>query len=113
MLVIDVNACFGKSLDSNEDLSSSSLMRSLDSHRVDLAFAYSLRGVLYNAEEGNWEAAPAARTHAALLPEATLDLRRHLGWEAEVERCLRTGVRVFRFFPSCRAGACLMSWSPQ
>lgn len=46
MLVIDVNACFGRSPDINEDLLLSNLMRSFDSPRVDLGIAYFLRGVI-------------------------------------------------------------------
>ena len=63
------------------------------------ALSYSLRGAFYDPREGNDETFEAARRRPHLLPVATLDLREYLGWEAEVDRCLRAGAAAFRFFP--------------
>ena len=99
MLVIDVHTHFGMQAGGNLDLSLPRLVQELDSHRIALAFTGSLRGVSYDHEAGNRETLQATERYPWLLPTATLDLRRYLDWEAEVERCLRAGVRLFRLFP--------------
>src|SRR5207253_2977963 len=66
---------------------------------VDIAFTHSLHGLHLDYEEGNRRTIAAAQEHPWLLPVAVMDPRRFLGWEAEVERCLKAGVRVFCFFP--------------
>ena len=99
MFVVDVNTCFGESPGERTDLSLSTLVQALDSHQIGLAFTHSLRGVKYADDEGNTETLQATHSHTGLLPVATLDLRRYLDWEREVERCLDQGVRLFRLFP--------------
>ena len=99
MLVIDVNTHFGMQAGGNLDLSLPRLVQELDSHRIALAFTGSLRSVSYDHEAGNRETLQATERYPWLLPTATLDLRRYLDWEAEVERCLQAGVRLFRLFP--------------
>ena len=99
MFVVDVNTYFGKSASDRLDHSLAGLVAVLDGGQTGLAFTYSLRGVRYADSEGNDETLEAARAHPGLLPAATLDLRRYLGWEQEVDRCLAAGVRLFRLFP--------------
>ena len=99
MLVIDVNTHFGMQAGGNLDLSLPRLVRELDSHRIALAFTGSLRGVSHDHEAGNRETLEATERNPWLLPTATLDLRRYLDWELDVERCLEAGVRLFRLYP--------------
>ena len=99
VLVIDVNTHFGMQAGGNLDLSLPRLVQELDSHRIALAFTGSLRAVSYDHEAGNRETLQATERYPWLLPTATLDPRRYLDWEAEVERCLQAGVRLFRFCP--------------
>ena len=100
MLVIDVtHPLRDASRRETSILSLPRLVQELDSHRIALAFTGSLRGVSYDHEAGNRETLQATERYPWLLPTATLDLRRYLDWEAEVERCLRAGVRLFRLFP--------------
>ena len=99
MLVVDVNSTFGMRPGDDLDLSLPRLLKELDSHHIALAFTCSLRGVSHDHEAGNAETLQATKTYPWLLPAATLDLRRYLGWEAEVDRCLQAGVRLFRLFP--------------
>jgi predicted TIM-barrel fold metal-dependent hydrolase len=99
MYVIDVNTCFGHRTEFDYDLSLGTLVASLDGHSVAAALTYSLRGVHYDPKVGNSETIAAARAHPQLIPAATLDLHEYLGWEQELERCLRAGCRAFRFFP--------------
>lgn len=105
MYVIDVNTCFGSLTQFNYDLSLSTLLDSLDSHNVACALSYSLRGVHYDHKGGNSETIALAQAHPHIIPVATLALTDYLGWQAELDRCLRRGFRVFRFFPN------LQSWS--
>lgn len=100
MIVVDVNTHFGLQAAGNLDLSLSRLVADLTYHQTALAFTCSLRGVNYDHEEGNAETLKATERYPWLLPAATLDMRRYLGWEEEVERCLRAGVRLFHLFPS-------------
>ena len=106
MFVVDVNTCFGESPGDRFDLSLPTLVKALDNHQIGLAFTHSLRGVRYADDEANTETLQATQSHPGLLPVATLDLRHHLGWEREVERCLSQGVRLFRLFPE------FQGWSP-
>ena len=99
MLVIDVHTHFGMQAGGNLDLSLPRLVQELDSHRIALAFTGSLRGVSHDHEAGNRETLQATERYPWLLPTATLDPRRYLDWEAEVERCLQGGVRLFRLYP--------------
>src|SRR5258708_6227626 len=99
MIVVDVNTQFGTYAGQDTNVSLATLVRDLDSHRVTLALAYSVQGVYDDHEAGNAEAIEASRAHRSLLPAAVLELRRYLGWEAEIDRCLAAGVRLFRLFP--------------
>ncbi len=123
-MLIDVNTCFGvmptrrvayadvvtraRMIDDptpadptaqDIDWSPGNLRRVLDRHRVERAFTYSLRGVLYDAVTGNDETWAAARLDRRLVPVATLDPRRDVAWRDEISRCIDRGARVFRFFP--------------
>ncbi|MSP14674.1 MAG: hypothetical protein EXR62_17165 [Chloroflexi bacterium] len=99
MNIIDINTTFGKHIQYDYDLSLPTLLQELDTHRVAGAVTCSLKGVAYDARTGNRETLAAARAHPHLVPAATLDLREYLGWEAEIEYCLQSGCRLFRFFP--------------
>lgn len=99
MYVIDVNTAFGRRSDLDYDLSLNTLLHALNEHAVACAWSYCLKGARYDAGEGNAETFAAARAHPYIIPVATLDLREYVGWEAELERCLKRGARVFRFFP--------------
>ncbi|MAG36733.1 MAG: hypothetical protein CL878_10910 [Dehalococcoidia bacterium] len=105
MLVVDVNTRYGMQAGGNLDLSLPRLAQELDSHDIALAFTCSLGAVEYDHESGNRGTLQATERYPWLLPAATLDVRRYLDWEAEVERCLQAGVRLFRFFPE------LQRWS--
>jgi len=72
-------------------------------NQVACALSYSLKGVYYVHRTGNAETIAAAQTHPQIIPVATLDLREYLGWETEVDRCLKGGFRVFHFFPEAQA----------
>lgn len=105
MYVIDVNTSFGKRVDPDPRYSLDALCAELARHQVARALSYSVRGIHYEAPAANTESMAAGRSRAAILPVATLDPREGLGWPAEIDRCLRGGMRVFRFFPG------LQKWS--
>ncbi|MGI6208709.1 MAG: amidohydrolase family protein [Anaerolineae bacterium] len=103
MYVIDINTHFGCRSEYHYDLGLPALLRSLDEHAIAGAVTYSLKGVHYDPGAGNSDTIAAAAAHPHLIPAATLDMRVYLGWEQELERCLKAGVRVFRFFPLIQA----------
>ena len=105
MHIFDVNTHFGRRIDADYDLSLDALLAGLDSHGVAGALSYSLQGVHYDARVGNSETLAVARRHPHILPAATLDLREYLDWRADIDGCLKAGVRAFRFFPE------LQGWS--
>ena len=98
-MIIDVNTSFGFLAHQNLDLSLPVLLRTLEDHGITSGCTLSMRGIYYDYEEGNRETLDAAKTHPSLIPVATIDPRRYLGWEEEVDRCLREGFKVLRFFP--------------
>jgi predicted TIM-barrel fold metal-dependent hydrolase len=100
MLVLDVNTTFGRSAHDNQiDLSLPALLGGLKKHGVTAALSLSLRGVHYDADEGNEETLVAANENRQILPVAFLDPRRYLGWEKTIDHCLEAGFVAFRFFP--------------
>jgi predicted TIM-barrel fold metal-dependent hydrolase len=67
---------------------------------VAAALTLSLRGVLYDHQIGNAETLDVCRRHPQLVPVATINLARHVGWREDVDWCLAQGFRAFRFFPT-------------
>ncbi len=123
-MLIDINACFGvrparrvpkalhverarmcrlrPGLDpttQDVDWSLDGLLRTIDRYGVHRACAYSLRGRLYDFVSGNDETLRVSERHRQIVPVATIDPRRHFGCLEEVERCVDSGFRIFRFFP--------------
>lgn len=97
-MIVDVNTHFGTSVARTPDLSLSTLLRELGSHQVAMACTCSLAGTIYEQNVGNQETFAAAQAHPQLLPVATLNPRRHLGWERDLDHALEAGAVAFRFF---------------
>ncbi len=106
MHVIDVNTSFGKRLNDDPRYSAESLAKELDRHRVACSLSHSQKGVYYSAPSGNEESLAAAQRFSQLVPVGTLDPRDDPAWRAELRKCLKQGVRAFRFFPGPQY------WSP-
>jgi len=105
MRVIDINASFGKRVSDDERFSLAAMLRELDRHAVACAVLYHEQAVHYSMEAGNRLAIEAGRENPRIIPAAVLNPRDALRWPGELDRCLRQGVRVFRFFPSANAAS--------
>ncbi|MHB9106446.1 MAG: amidohydrolase family protein [Armatimonadota bacterium] len=99
MHIIDVNTSFGKRVDPDPRFTPAALCDELGRHKVARAFAFSQKGLHYSSFYGNAEALQVTRQYPALLPVATLNPRESLGWQEEMNRVLRAGVKILRFFP--------------
>lgn len=99
MRIVDCNTCFGATAGHASEASLATLLAELEEHRVAGAWTYSLRG-LHLADEGNTETLGVAARHPSLTPVATIDPHQPHGVQAEIARCLRAGIRLFRLFPT-------------
>jgi predicted TIM-barrel fold metal-dependent hydrolase len=97
--IIDCYTFFGASPRKPADWGLPTLLRIMDEAGVARALACSLKGLFYDFAEGNDETLAACEREPRLLPVATIDPRRRLGCEEEVERLTNRGCRAFRFFP--------------
>ena len=99
MKLADVNTIFGFWPKRNLDLSLKKLLEEMDRHEVGAALTCSIRGILYNHEEGNEETRRECRGNPRLLPAATVDLRRYPGGKGYVKALAEQGFRALRLFP--------------
>jgi len=99
MYVIDVNTSFGKRVDPDPRFTPAALCEELARHKVARACAFSQQGLYYSALYGNEETLQVARQYPALLPVATLNPRESIGWQDEINRLLRAGIKILRVFP--------------
>jgi predicted TIM-barrel fold metal-dependent hydrolase len=99
MLALDCNTSFGVRSDERTDSAAATLAEQLATHGVAGALTLSLRGVLYDHRLGNEETLRVCAAHPGLIPAATINLARYVGWEEDVDGCLARGFRAFRLFP--------------
>ncbi|MEI7435328.1 MAG: amidohydrolase family protein [bacterium] len=104
--VIDINTVFGLRVNSDPRYEPAALSASLTAHQVALAFTCSRLGVDYFAPLGNTATIEACRHFPNLSPVAVVNPRDSFIWQADVDRCLSEGIRLFRFFPRTQG------WSP-
>ena len=96
LLVIDSNTAFGISPSNGADLSQERLLKELHAHGITAALSFSMR----RWTEGNSESLAVSKANPTILPVATINPKRYLGWREEVNRCLKEEFVCFRFFPS-------------
>jgi predicted TIM-barrel fold metal-dependent hydrolase len=99
MLAIDANTFFGVRPDRRTDYGAAALVGMMAESGVGAALTLSLRGVHYDHQLGNQETLDVCRQNPRLIPVATINLARHVGWRDDVDWCLGHGFRAFRFFP--------------
>lgn len=97
--VVDSNTHFGFLPYRDTDVSLEKLLSSMDAYGVAAALSYSLKGVVYDFEEGNDETLAVSRANPQVLPVATVDPRRHIGVLEEIEKRKNQGFVAFRVFP--------------
>jgi len=96
--LIDSNCVFGRWPYEDRDVSVEKLLSVLEALGIDKALVVSLRGVFYDADEGNAETLETCRMHDNLEPVATLrPTKSFMG--REVELLAKKGFRMLRFFP--------------
>ncbi|MGH2558684.1 MAG: amidohydrolase family protein [Thermomicrobiales bacterium] len=100
MLAIDCNTFFGVRPDQRTDYAVATLAGMMTESGVAGALTLSLRGVHYDHQLGNQETLDVCRRYPQLIPVATINLARHVGWREDVDWCLTQGFRAFRFFPA-------------
>jgi len=98
-LVIDANTHFGFLPHRDTDVSVDRLLASMKELGVASALTYSLKGVSYDASEGNDETYAVTRANPKLRPVATVDPRRHIGVVEEIEKRKEQGFVALRLFP--------------
>jgi predicted TIM-barrel fold metal-dependent hydrolase len=99
MLALDCNTVFGTRPDETTDYRVATLVRRLTSRGVHGALTLSLRGVLYDHRLGNEETLRVCQEYPGLIPAATINLAKYVGWQDDVDWCVARGFRAFRFFP--------------
>lgn len=104
-LVIDADTHFGFLPYRDTDVTLEKLINSMKKLGVASALTYSLKGVSYDASEGNDETYAVTRAHPELKPVATVDPRRHIGVIDEIEKRREQGFVALRLFPE------LQGWS--
>ncbi len=99
MLIIDVNTSFGRMPGGGRAQPLEVLLQETARYGIALAATSSLKAVYYHHTEGNDDSLAAAHTHPNLLPVAVLNPKQIVGHEEEIDRRLREGFRLFRFYP--------------
>jgi hypothetical protein len=107
MEIFDAHTFFGSAPDEKADYSLETLLRELERHGIGRALTVSLKGVRYDADEGNAETLEACRAYAkrgnpALAPVATVDPRRWLGANEEIAGWREAGFAAVRLFPGAQ-----------
>jgi hypothetical protein len=107
MEIFDAHTFFGAVPEEKTDCSLPTLLRELERHGIGRALTLSLKGVRYDAEEGNAETLEACRAHShignpVLAPVATIDPRRWLGASEQIAGWRRAGLKAARLFPEAQ-----------
>ncbi|MDI6829102.1 MAG: hypothetical protein QME62_11530, partial [Armatimonadota bacterium] len=100
--VIDINTHFGFLPYRDTDVSLNTLLNSMRKYGISTALTYSLKGVSYDAVEGNDETYAIIQAHPELVPVATVDPRRHIGVIDEIEKRRGQGFVALRIFPEAQ-----------
>lgn len=98
--IIDCNAFFGFSSKRNLDMSIDSLKKIMDKYQRLNVIILSTVGIQYDYQTGNEETLSVCKQEGKrFLPAASIDPRRYFGCKEEVERRVKQGFKLFRFFP--------------
>lgn len=97
--IIDANTVFGFWPKRNIDVSLKKLLKIMAEHKVKQFLSLSIKGILYDYEEGNEETLRISRKHPELIPIATVDLRKYFGKRPLVKELVNQGFKALRLFP--------------
>ena len=99
LVAVDCNTFFGVRPDQRTDFSAETLTCMMAESGIAGALTLSLRGFHYYHQLGNAETLAICERFPQLIPAATINLARYVGWREDVDWCLAQGFRAFRFFP--------------
>lgn len=98
-MIIDANTCFGFWPGKKTDISVTKLLSLAKRNQIDKLLTLSMKGVCYDFVEGNHETFQVAKQYPEIMPVATINPQRYLDWQPEIDNCLKSGYKIFRFFP--------------
>lgn len=98
-MIADSNCLFGFWPQRRLRSDITSVKKNAVSHGIDKLLVCSFRGIFDDFVMGNDETIAVCASNNDLEPVVTLNPHRWFGLEAEVDKRLAQGVRVFRFFP--------------
>ena len=98
-IVVDCDTHFGVLPYRDQDVSLEKLLSTMDAYGIAAALTYSLKGKMYDFEEGNDETLAACKANPRLLPVMTVDPRRYIGVVEEIEKRKKQGFVALRVFP--------------
>jgi len=97
--MIDANTVFGFWPRRKVDISLERLLAMAAKHGVEQILSLSMKGVLYDDDEGNAETLRAARRHKEIIPVATIDPRKYFKKDNKVSRLRDQGFKMLRLCP--------------
>lgn len=98
-MIIDCNAFYGFWPRGSVAADIDTVRAMAAAHGIDKSLICSFRGVFADFVQGNAETLEICQKDSNLVPVATINPHRWIGVEDEIDRLLREGVKVFRFFP--------------
>lgn len=99
MEIYDANTCFGFYPYEDRDTTLVRLQSVLGANEIAKACTFSMRGMYYDCIEGNEETLQACAGSQTLIPVGTIDPRKIYDYEAEIDKNVSRGIRIFRMFP--------------
>ncbi len=97
--IMDLDAIAGVWPLRRADISTGRLLAMMDQHGVARSCVVSARGIFYDDLDGNSETLAWCAAEPRLIPVGTIDLRRFIGYRAEIARLTAAGVKLWRLFP--------------
>ena len=102
MEITDVNTLFGAYPAQHPDSNAESLVAAMQAHEIDYCLTLSTYGLFHHDGEGNAETMRACRSHAHLIPVATLNPLMFWGQPGLLASVTGEAFEMFRFFPQAQ-----------
>lgn len=99
MEIIDANTIFGVWPKREIDISLGRLLTIMKENNVTKSLSISMKGVLYDYEEGNLETLKMSQEYPEIIPVATIDLRKYYGKRGSVKKIVENGFKAIRLLP--------------
>lgn len=99
MEIIDANTIFGVWPKRKLDISIKQLLKIMKENNVTKSLSVSMKGILYDYQEGNAETLNISKKYPQIIPVATVDLRKYYGGKNFVKTIVEDGFPAIRIFP--------------